>query len=160
MSVNKSRPYVWVLPEDDAARQMAVGFERQVYHRQLQVLPEVGGWPRMRDELEAVYYKKLEKNLNAHLVLLFDFDGKADRPEKIMGGPPTSVKQRIFFLGPWSEPEKLRGELKLSLEAIGCQVADDCRGETWSEMWQCSLLKHNLEELERAASVLRGILFP
>ena len=43
MSVNKERPHVYVLPEDDANRQLAKGFQLQVdqNERQMQVLRPV-----------------------------------------------------------------------------------------------------------------------
>jgi hypothetical protein len=43
MSVNKYLPHVLVLPEDDANRQLATGFEIEVKHtRRIQVLVEAG----------------------------------------------------------------------------------------------------------------------
>lgn len=52
MSVNKYRPHVFVLPEDDANRQIAIGFslDEGLDARSIQVLPSVGGWTRVRDE--------------------------------------------------------------------------------------------------------------
>lgn len=160
MSVNKERPFLWVLPEDDAVRQIAVGFEQEVYHRQLQVLPEVGGWPRMRDSLRDVYAKLLQRYTAAHLMLLFDFDGRQDRHEQVMEHLPESLMGRVFYLGASTEPEDLRRALKLSYETIGIRAAEDCRRDEWSEMWQHELLCHNQEQLERAAGALRPILFP
>jgi hypothetical protein len=47
VSVNKHLPHVFVLPEDDANRQLAKGFELQIDPsrlRRIQVLPAAGGW--------------------------------------------------------------------------------------------------------------------
>ena len=43
MSVNKFRQHVFVLPEDDANRQLANGFLLDLSVRQVQILPEAGG---------------------------------------------------------------------------------------------------------------------
>ena len=45
MSVNKYRPHVYVLSEDDANRQIANGFllHPDLLARNIQALPEVGG---------------------------------------------------------------------------------------------------------------------
>jgi len=47
MSVNHYLPHVLVLPEDDANRQIANGFQLDISSRQIQVLPEAGGWIRV-----------------------------------------------------------------------------------------------------------------
>ncbi len=47
MGVNKNSPHVYVLPEDDANRQLANGFWQGLdwkRQRQMYVLPVAGGW--------------------------------------------------------------------------------------------------------------------
>ncbi|HEX4229241.1 MAG TPA: hypothetical protein VHZ07_11265 [Bryobacteraceae bacterium] len=47
MSVNKFKPHVLILPEDDANRQLANGFLLAldpIVQRNVQVLPVAGGW--------------------------------------------------------------------------------------------------------------------
>ena len=44
MSVNRHKPHLLVLPEDDANRQLARGFELELSTRQFQVLQPAGGW--------------------------------------------------------------------------------------------------------------------
>ena len=50
MSINKHKLHLLVLPEDDADRQIANGFVIAqgvgLDYRAIQILPEVGGWPR------------------------------------------------------------------------------------------------------------------
>ncbi|MGA2659008.1 MAG: hypothetical protein ABSH34_16015 [Verrucomicrobiota bacterium] len=57
MSVNKYRPHVYVLPEDDANRQLANGFllHPDLLARNIQVLPEVGGWHEVLDHFKSDY---------------------------------------------------------------------------------------------------------
>jgi hypothetical protein len=53
MSVNKNRPHIFVLPEDDANRQLANGFflDHSLWNRRrsFQVLAEAGGWGRVSE---------------------------------------------------------------------------------------------------------------
>ena len=46
MSINKHRPHILVLPEDDAKRQIANGFilDLNLNSRAIQVLPEARSW--------------------------------------------------------------------------------------------------------------------
>jgi hypothetical protein len=48
MAVNKYKPHIYVLPEDDANRQIANGFllHESVDSRSIQVMPTTGGWTR------------------------------------------------------------------------------------------------------------------
>ena len=48
MSVNKAKPHLYVIPEDDADRQIAKGFvlHGRVDERRVQVVEPAGGWSR------------------------------------------------------------------------------------------------------------------
>jgi hypothetical protein len=89
----------------------------------------------------------MERNRNRFMVLLIDFDGKEDRLETVKAAIPEGLKQRVFVLGTWSEPEKLRPELG-SYETIGLAMAKDCHDNT-EVTWAHELLRHNAGELER-----------
>lgn len=62
MSVNPYRPHVFGLPEDDANTRLANAFHKDVdwsRYRQMQVLPEAGGWNEVlkrfkRDEVDGM----------------------------------------------------------------------------------------------------------
>ena len=52
MGVNKALPHVHVLPEDDANRQLALGFFLEISPQrssQIKILPVAGGWTKVRD---------------------------------------------------------------------------------------------------------------
>ncbi|MEH1785097.1 MAG: hypothetical protein V7L23_05745 [Nostoc sp.] len=51
MSINKHKPHILVLPEDDANRQIANGFilDISLNSRAIQVLPEARGWQNVVD---------------------------------------------------------------------------------------------------------------
>jgi len=70
---------------------------------------------------------------------------------------PDHLKERVFILGAWSEPEELRQDLG-SYETIGLAMARDCRDNT-EVTWAHPLLCHNAGELERMRKLVRPILF-
>jgi len=52
MAVNVYKPHLFVIPEDDADRQFAVGFEFdfRLKLRAMQVMPVAGGWLKVVDK--------------------------------------------------------------------------------------------------------------
>src|SRR5580698_4937110 len=100
----------------------------------------------------------MNRNANRFMVLLIDFDGRDDRLTTARSIIPDNLKERVFVLGSWSEPERLRKNLG-SYETIGLAMAKDCRDNT--EMtWGHDLLRHNAHELERLRVLVRPVLFP
>ena len=111
MGVNKHQPHVFVLPEDDANRQLANGFLLGLDSwvlRRIQVLNVAGGWTQVLDRFLAVHVKGMEQNPHQFIVLLIDFDGRAQRLNDATNKIPTDLRERVFILGAWSEPEKLK----------------------------------------------------
>jgi hypothetical protein len=120
MSVNKDQPHVYVLPEDDANRQLAKGFHLEVDQtRKIQVLEEAGGWERVLDCFESVHVIEMDRYPARWMVLLIDFDGREDRLERAKARIPGHLQDRVFVLGAWREPEDLRRARLGSYEAIG-----------------------------------------
>ena len=161
MSPNKHRPHVLVLPEDDANRQLANGFLMEVpstSSRQIQVLPEVGGWNEVLHHFASDHVAKMDANPNRFMVLLIDFDLDEERLSRAKERIPTHLIDRVFILGAWSEPEALRGDLG-SYETIGRKLATECREDT-DATWAHDLLSHNVSELHRLREHVRPILFP
>ena len=158
MAVNRYRPHVYVLPEDDANREVANGFQlfESVDPRVIQVIPHLRGWPDVRNTFHSQYVPILHNSELAHIILLVDFDEDANRPTAM--NIPSDVASRVFVLGAWSEPEDLRKELG-SFERIGQQLAEECRKGT-EIIWSHALLKHNAAELVRMQQIIKPILFP
>lgn len=158
MSVNPYLDHVFVLPEDDANRQIANGFHLEIERtRQMQVLEVAGGWNRVLDCFESeqlVGMRCWDKRL---MVLLIDFDGHEDRLGLARARVPEDLAERVFVLGVLSEPEDLKADLG-SLEKIGSAMATDCREGT-DTTWGHKLLQHNAGELERMRDSLCPILF-
>ena len=160
MSVNKYLPHVYVLPEDDANRQLANGFQLGDLsdYRRMQVLKEAGGWQEVVNCFKKEHVAEMDRNTKRFMVLLIDFDNKNDRLNSVRGEIPDRLKERVFVLGVWSEPEDLRPDFGSDYERIGGAMAKDCHDNT-TLTWSHGLLRHNAGELERLRKNVRPILF-
>ncbi len=159
MSVNKYQPHVLVLPEDDANRQLANGFilDPSLVTRKIQVLEEAGGWNEVLNRFRSDHIIEMDRYDKRFMILLIDFDDEEGRLDNAKAIVPDRLKDRVFILGTWSEPEALRQDLG-SYEAIGLEMAKDCREET-ATIWRHRLLQHNESELNRLRACVRPILF-
>ena len=159
MSVNKYRPHVYVLPEDDANRQLANGFllHPDLLARNIQVLPEAGGWREVLTHFKSNYAGGMERYEQRLMVLLIDFDGDERRLSEAQACIPPEVKDRVFIVGALTRPEGLRAQLG-SYETIGLALAKDCRENT-NATWGSELLRHNETELRRLRERVLPVLF-
>jgi len=160
MSVNKYQPHVFVLPEDDANRQLANGFlgDRSLLIRRIQVLPEVGGWTQVLERFESDHVVEMDHYPHRLMVLLIDCDGREDRLDDAKARIPERLSDRVFILGTLTKPEGLKADLG-SYQTIGLRMAKDCREGT-DTIWGHELLQHNVGELDRLREHVRPILFP
>jgi hypothetical protein len=158
--VNKYLPHVFVLPEDDANLQLANEFHLQINRpRQMQLLEVAGGWVEVLNLFQHVHVREMERCHHRFMILLIDFDSDPDRLQIAKARIPLGLTDRVFILGVWSEPERLRTNLNSSYKDIGLSMADDCRQGT-NEIWGKPLLQHNAGELERLRQhVVPMILF-
>lgn len=161
MSVNKHRPHIFVLPEDDANHALANGFRLNpnLSQRSIQVLPSAGGWIKVQSQFEMEHILPMERYQLRYMVLLLDFDEMAKRRDEVSKVVPPHLCERVFILGVWSEPENLKKAGLGSLESVGSKLALECENET-RITWDHELLRHNNIELVRMASKLKHILFP
>jgi hypothetical protein len=148
-----------VLPEDDANSQLANGFllDPSVLTHKIQVLPEAGGWKKVLEYFESDQISGLERYPLRFMVLLIDCDGREDRLDQAKTTIPHNLTDRVFVLGVWSEPERLKPILG-SYEAIGRAMAKDCREGT-DTIWSHALLRHNASEINRLREHVRPMLF-
>lgn len=160
MSSNKYKPHIIVLPEDEANRQIALGFElhQHLNPRVIQILPVIGGWSKVVDEFITVYVPSMREYKERRIVLLIDFDEQNGRLDLIKEQVPLEIQDRVFILGVFSEPEALKREVGKNLEEIGKALADDCKDQT-EILWGHELLKHNKAELDRVNQLFRQYLF-
>ncbi|KAM3100873.1 hypothetical protein ACKFKF_10400 [Phormidesmis sp. 146-12] len=132
MSIDKYQPHLLVLPEDDANRQVAIGFllDPSLNSRVIQVLPEARGWKDVVERFIHQYAFTLQQYPDRMIALLIDFDEDENRLNYVKEQIPENVESRVFVLGVLSEPEKLRSDIKKSFEEIGEALAKDCSSET------------------------------
>ena len=127
MANNDFRPCVYIIPEDDANRQIADGFS--LHHRvtnQVQIMPVAGGWENVVKVIEEEYYPKLRNRITVTVVGLIDCDEQSDRIGDILHATPKDIRDRIFFLGVLKNPETLKAIVKQHFEAIGEKLAIEC----------------------------------
>lgn len=134
-------------------------YSREVRQRAIHVLPEAGGWLRVKDQLNDELVPYLEKYRYAMVVLLVDFDKRLERREEVLKDLPESLQDRVFVLGTLSEPERLRSQLNhKGFEQIGQMLYEDCFNGT-TKTWGHPLLSHNQVELDRLNPHIRPIIF-
>jgi hypothetical protein len=161
VSVNKHLPHVFVLPEDDANRQLANGFQLEVDYarqRRIKVLPVAGGWAAVLKQFLSDQVADMEANATRSMVLLIDLDAKLRRLQDVKGKIPGRVADRVFVLCTLSKPEALRSAGLGTFESIGSALALNRRDET-DTIWKHKLLRHNAGELARLRERVRPILF-
>ncbi len=158
--MNLYKPHIFVLPEDRADRQIANGFLQTpgLNERVIQVLQPAGGWRALCDWFRQNHAPERRRYPEQWMVLVVDFDGKLDRRREVLEYVPEDLRDRVFVLGAFYEPENLKKTLG-SYETIGKLLGEDCRGGT-CHTWQHDFLKHNGDELSRMRSKLTPLLFP
>jgi hypothetical protein len=161
MAVNKYEQHVWVVPEDDANRQIANGFNLHptLDATRVHVGRHPGGWLKVLAEFEQLHVDTLRKFTQRHLVLLIDFDGKGEeRTAQFKSAFPLGVADRVYVLGARDDPESLRTHTGLKFEGIGKALAGGCAsGEPG--LWSHDLLKHNEQERKRLMDAVKPFLF-
>lgn len=161
MSINKYRPHILVLPEDDANRQIANGFilHSNIDECSIQILPPAKGYQRVIDQFRDNYISSMKQYSERRLVLMIDFDNQYSRRwYSLKKTIPENLRDRVFILGVLSEPEDLKRDMNVDFETIGKKLSDDCSDDT-RNVWGHDLLKHNETELKRMISSVTTFLF-
>jgi hypothetical protein len=161
VSADKFKPHVFILPEDDANKELANGFLQRVDRtrdRQMDVLRVARGRDKVLERFKSDHVTDMVNYPKRFMVLLIDFDGRKEMVESARADIPENLTDRVFVLGVWSRPEALKAALGGTYEDIGSKMADDCREET-DMIWGHQLLRHNASELERLREHVRSILF-
>lgn len=159
--MNKFLKHVYVIPEDDADRQIAVGFvdHPQVKHTRIQVMPPAGGWTKVKDTFREEYLPRLRDYPGAHVVMLIDFDGQVEeRKLDFEQSIPAEFRSRVFVIGSKDTPERLKKEAKQSFEKIGESLADECDADA-VELWDREQLVHNRVDRLRLVETVKPFLF-
>jgi hypothetical protein len=160
MSPNLYQKHLLVIPEDKANQDIVNGFLLRVESnaRQLQVLGLANGWIKGKDKLLDLCRDRLKENRNAHALLLVDYDKVPARGSNIRSLISDDIKDRVFVIGVWTEPEELKSANQ-NYEQIGGRIADGCKDNN-SDFWQHELLLHNLDEVKRLSEAFHDLFFP
>jgi hypothetical protein len=126
--------------------------------RRIQVLREAGGWLKVFESFDEVHAAQMRRYSKRWMVLLIDFDNKEGRLKHVKNKIPADLADRVFVIGAWSNPESLRNETGMRLEAIGQELAKNC-ADNKVGLWNHELLKHNKAELERMKISVKPFLF-
>jgi len=160
MSLNKYKPHIFVVPEDDANREMALGFvlQAKVNRSVIQILRPCGGWNKVMEDFLNNHIPELQKYRERRLVLLMDFDDRDNRRNQVTAKIPNDLTERVFVLGVQSEPEHLKSKLGKTFEEIGELLAKQCSDNILT-LWTDPLLKDNLPTVDQMASLVNPFLF-
>ncbi|HEY7428195.1 MAG TPA: hypothetical protein VH682_28435, partial [Gemmataceae bacterium] len=141
-------------------RQLATGFRLHyaVDTRVFDIMPSARGWRRVLEVFNNDYIRYLHTYRDAIVVLLLDFDQVENRYSECVRCIPEELRTRVVVLGSKDNPEALKKELKMPLEAIGTELAQDCFRDDLGR-WGHPHLVHNCVELQRIVSTVKPILF-
>ena len=159
--MNKYVPHVYVIPEDDADRQIADGFvlHPSVKDTRIQIAPPAGGWPKVLKTFRDEYISKLRNHQNTHVIILIDFDDQVmNRKAEFEAEIPVEFNTRVFVIGSKDKPETLKKGVKKSFEEIGKSLADDCDAGT-ATLWGHEQLSHNDADRQRLIEIVKPFLF-
>jgi hypothetical protein len=158
--MNRYRPHVLIIPEDDANRQLANGFvlHHAIATRAVGVMIPAGGWTHVLSVFADEYVAYLRTYENAHIILLIDFDRADDRRTKCEQTIPADITGRVFVVGAWDEPEAAKRDVHKSLETIGTALAEECFRESY-ELWTARHFDHNDAERKKLSAAIRSIMF-
>ena len=160
-AANDELPHILVLPEDDANRDFARGFQLGLaldVSSRITIARNAKGWAKVRDKFRDNFVHEMRRWPKRRMILLFDFDEESSRREHVASAIPDDLRDRVFLIGVWSRPERLKIPGCRSREAIGRRLAEACLSDDRT-FWQHELLQHNLQEVDRMARHLRPILF-
>ncbi|WP_174764113.1 hypothetical protein [Anabaena sp. UHCC 0253] len=75
MSINKNKPHLLILPEDDANRQIINGFIQNlnVNNRAIQILPIADGWKKTVDKFTNDHIKAMRQYPQRNILLIIAF---------------------------------------------------------------------------------------
>ena len=124
-------------------------------------MPYSKGRPDVVKKFKDSYAPDMSKYPQRRVILLVDFDEKTDRLDRlatVQKEIPPDLMDRVFVLGVFSEPEKLRNALNKHFSEIGKELATNCSEGKYG-LWRHELLKHNKTELERMIELVKPFLF-
>jgi len=159
MSLNRYRPHLVVLPEDDAYRQLMNGVKLapSVNALCIEVHKPLRGWEKVLGAMTD-WAPSLDRFPEMHLLLLIDFDNDfTTRYQRFVEqSRQIGCFDRTFLLGiDHREAEDLKRAQRNSFESLGKSLVEGCPDRT-SPLWNEAHLGCNRPEIERMLSM--GVL--
>jgi hypothetical protein len=113
MGLNKEKPHLIIIPEDDKDRQLAVGFEFEVKNtKQIYIERNAGGWVRACEFFSQEYLSSMNRYPGRYVVLLIDFDERdSNRLADVQKMLPSGFEDRVFVIGSRKDPEQLKKKI-------------------------------------------------
>lgn len=111
MSANNYKPHLKVLCEDKINQDMMRGFAMGVFNasQHIDIIQDVaGGCHKAKILLENIWVDKLLKYPTMFLLIIIDFDKDISRITYMRENLPEELKDRVFILGCFDEPEKFK----------------------------------------------------
>lgn len=157
--MNKFKPHLFIVPEDDADRQIAVGFQMHLEAKgEMQIVDVARGWLKVVGVIKDEYVPLLKNNLNSHVLGIIDCDKDADRIAGQLENFPEDIRNRIFLLGVNENPQEFKRSAKMHFAEIGEKLADECYKDEL-DLWNHEMLSYSSSEALRAKDVLRELVF-
>lgn len=157
--VNKFKPHLFIVPEDDADRQIAVGFQMHLEaNGRMQIVDVAGGWLKVVNVIKDEYVPLLNNNPNTHVLGIIDCDKDADRIAEQLKTFPAGIRNRIFLLGVNENPQEFKRSTKMHFAQIGEKLADECYKDEL-DLWNHEMLSYSSIEALRAKNALRELVF-
>lgn len=159
-AVNKFKPHLFIVPEDEADERIANGFQLHLeVAGEVQIMPAAGGWKKVINTILVEYVPILKSNGNAHVIGIIDCDNDSERIAKQLATFPADLRERIFVIGANANPEVFKNAVKMKFEQIGEKLAAECFSDQF-ELWNHEMLSYAAGEVVRAKNTLRTFLFP
>lgn len=162
MSINRYQNYLIVLFEDNAYKDLFMGFDFSV-QRQISLKPICGGFDSVYVQLtneKDVLLKELNKYSNAYVLALIDADldnhphSQKGKIDKLKTAIDAKYQDRIFIIGSKIEAEDIKRAIisEGNWKTVAQKLEDSCQNHD-CELWQDEMLKHNLDEISRLKQV-------
>jgi hypothetical protein len=147
---NKYQPHVFLIPEDDANREVALALllELDIDPAKYKLFLAARGWPHVVESFLRDHVNGMNRFQQRYLIMLIDMDNHPERLENIRAQIPVDLEERVFILGTLSEPEDLKPDLGSSFDDVGVMLGRDIRDST-GRAWGHALLQINQPELDR-----------
>jgi hypothetical protein len=132
------------------------------------ITPTCNGGKKVWKKFEREYISSMNEYPERLILMLLDFDESVDnfnrtpiKFQKAQETIPPSLKDRVFILGSWKEPEDLKRSLQKKYEEIGSDIAKECvdgKGSSNSSIWNNEFLRYNIPEIQRMKQKLDFLL--